>query len=42
MKTGSEGIVAIMRRRRILLAGEYGAHGARMEGTRLPKRVIIG
>ena len=39
MKTGSEGIVAIMRRRRILLAGD---DVPRMEGTRLPKRVIIG
>ena len=38
MKTASESIVAIMRRRRILLAGFV----ARMEDIRLPKRVMFG
>ena len=38
MKTGSESIQAIMRRRRILFAGFV----ARMEDTRLPKCVVFG
>ena len=38
MKTGSESIEAIMRRRRILFAGS----AARMEDTGLPKGVMLG
>ena len=38
MKTGSESIEAIMRRRAILFAGFV----ARMEDTRLPKCVVFG
>ena len=38
MKTGSESIEAIMRRKRILLMGFV----ARMEDTRLPKCVMFG
>ena len=38
MKTGSESIDAIMRRRRILFAGFV----ARMEDMRLPKGVMFG
>ena len=38
MKTGSESIEAILRRRRILFAGFV----ARMEDTRLPKCVMFG
>ena len=37
MKTGSESIEAIMRRRRILFAGFV----ARMESTKLPKCVMF-
>ena len=38
IKTGSESIEATLRRRRILFAGFV----ARMEDTRLPKRVVFG
>ena len=38
MKTGSESIEAVMRRRRILFAGFV----ARMDDTRLPKCVVFG
>ena len=38
MKTGSENITAIMRKRRILFAGSV----ARLNGTRLPKCVMFG
>ena len=37
-KTGSESIEAVLRKRRILFAGFV----ARMEDTRLPKRVMFG
>ena len=38
VKTGSESVETILRKRRILFAGSV----ARMEDTRLPKRVIFG
>ena len=38
VKTGSENLEAILRKRRILFAGFM----ARMEDTRLPKRVMFG
>ena len=38
VKTGSESIEAILRKRRILFVG----YVARMEDTRLPKRVMFG
>ena len=38
VKAGSESIEAILRKRRILFAGFV----ARMEETRLPKRVMVG